>query len=114
MVDTTELESLNGQFIDAFRRGSWEMLAPILTTDFVYLDGASGQTWELERYEANLRSHPVEGLAYDQVAIHVSGDNAVVSARTHRPGGSYGRYVDSYRREEGVWRCFHACVWPLL
>jgi len=111
--DTRALTSLNLQFIEAFRQGSWELLAPILSPSFAYLDGATGEVWAHERYVHNLRSNPAPSLSIDQVAVHVDGNTAVVSARTSRRPGSYSRYVDTYERREGGWLCVHACVWPL-
>ncbi len=113
MDDTAELEELNRQFIEAFRQGSWELLAPVLAPSFSYLDGATGEVWEHTRYVDSLRSHPVPGLALDQVVIHVDGDTAVVSGRTSREPGSFKRYLDTYERRAAGWRCVHACVWPL-
>jgi hypothetical protein len=49
MDDTAQLEQLNEQFIEAFRQGSWELLAPILAPSFSYLDGSSGEVWARER-----------------------------------------------------------------
>jgi len=111
--DVETLTKLNLQFIEAFRRGSWELLEPILSPSFSYLDGATGEVWEHERYVANLRDNPSPALAIDQLAIHVDGDTAVVSARTSRRPGEYGRYVDTYARRGDGWLCVHACVWPL-
>ena len=113
MEDATQLERLNEQFIEAFRRGSWELLEPILAPSFSYLDGATGEVWEHARYVDSLRSHPAPALALDQVVIHVDGDTAVVSGRTSRAPGSYKRYLDTYDRGPDGWRCVHACVWPL-
>jgi hypothetical protein len=113
MDDTAQLEQLNEQFIEAFRQGSWELLEPILAPCFSYLDGASGEVWEQERYVDNLRGHPAPALMLDQVLIHVDGDTAVVSGRTSRQPGTYRRYLDTYERRAEGWRCVHACVWPL-
>jgi Domain of unknown function (DUF4440) len=111
--DADELAQLNERFIDAFRQGSWELLAPVLAPSFAYLDGATGEVWEHTRYVENLRSHPAPALALDQVVIHVDGDTAVVSGRTSREPGTYRRYLDTYERRPDGWRCVHACVWPL-
>jgi Domain of unknown function (DUF4440) len=111
--DITVLTELNRQFIDAFRQGSWELLEPILSPSFAYLDGATGEVWEHERYIQNLRSNPSPSLSIDQLVVHIDGDAAVVSARTSRQPGRYGRYVDTYTRRDGGWLCVHACVWPL-
>jgi hypothetical protein len=111
--DTQLLTELNSQFIEAFRQGSWELLKPILSPSFSYLDGATGEVWAHDRYVAELRSHPSPALAIDQLAVHVDGNTAVVSARTSGKAGSYNRYVDTYERRDGGWRCVHACVWPL-
>jgi hypothetical protein len=111
--DVQALRELNLQFIEAFRQGSWELLEPILSRTFSYLDGATGEVWAHDRYVANLRNNPSSSLTIDQVVIHVDGDTAVVSARTSRQPRRYGRYVDTYARRDGGWVCVHACVWPL-
>jgi hypothetical protein len=113
MDDTAQLEELNEQFIEAFRRGSWELLEPILAPAFSYLDGATGEVWKHERYVDGLRSHPAPALVLDQVVIHVDGDAAIVSGRTSRQAGVRRRYLDTYERRPEGWRCVHACVWPL-
>ncbi|MDP9284702.1 MAG: nuclear transport factor 2 family protein [Actinomycetota bacterium] len=113
MDDIKVLTELNEQFIEAFRRGSWELLSPILSPDFSYLDGATGETWTEERYIQNLRNNPSPSLVIDQLAVHADGDTAVVSARTCREPGRYRRYADTYARRNGGWVCVHACVWPL-
>jgi hypothetical protein len=113
MTDEEALTRLNERFIEAFRQGSWELLRPILSSGFSYLDGATGEVWTRERYVDNLQGNPSSSLAIDQVAIHVDGDTAVLSARTSRQPGRYSRYVDTYERRGETWRCVHACVWPL-
>ncbi len=113
MDDVKTLTKLNLQFIEAFRQGSWELLEPILSPSFSYLDGATGEVWEHERYVENLRSNAAPALTIDQVVVHVDGSTAVVSARSSRQPGRYSRYVDTYERRGESWRCVHACVWPL-
>jgi hypothetical protein len=113
MDDTGVLTELNTQFIEAFRQGSWELLEPILSPSFSYLDGATGEVWPHERYVENLRGNPAPALALDQVVVHVDGNTAVVSARTSRQPGRHNRYVDTYERRDRGWVCIHACVWPL-
>ena len=113
MDDTHELTTLNLGFIDAFRKGSWELLEPILSPSFSYLDGATGEVWTHDRYVDNLQGHPSRSLSIDQVTLHVDGNTAVVSARTSRRPGSYSLYVDTYERRQDGWLCVHACVWPL-
>jgi hypothetical protein len=112
--DTEALTTLNHQFIEAFRQGSWELLEPILSPSFSYLDGATGEVWPHERYVSSLRSSPSPSLSIDQVNVHVDGNIGVVSARTSRQPGRYARYVDTYERRGDSWQCVHACVWPLL
>ena len=113
MDDDGVLTKLNSQFIEAFRQGSWELLEPILSPSFSYLDGATGEVWTHERYVENLRNHAASALAVDQLSVHVEGNTAVVSARTSRQPGKYSRYVDTYERRGHEWLCVHACVWPL-
>jgi hypothetical protein len=113
VTDADALTQLNLRFIEAFRQGSWELLEPILSPSFSYLDGATGEVWSHERYVESLRENPSPALAIDQVVVHVDGDSAVVSARTSRRPGRYSRYVDTYERRDGGWLCVHACVWPL-
>jgi hypothetical protein len=111
--DINALADLNGRFIEAFRQGSWELLEPILSPTFSYLDGGTGEVWTQERYIADLRANPLPTLRIDQVMFHVDGQVAVVSARSFRQPGLWNRYVDTYVRQEVGWRCTHACVWPL-
>ncbi len=113
MDDIEVLTQLNVQFIDAFRKGSWQLLEPILTPSFQYLSGSTGQVQSLPDYIEDLTTNPTPELEIDQVVIRVDGDCAVVSARCTSDRVSYSRYVDSYRRHAGGWTCFHACVWPL-
>jgi hypothetical protein len=113
MDDKQTLATLNEQFIEAFRQGSWQLLEPVLSGGFSYLDGATGEVWTHERYVDSLEGHPSPSLAIDQLAIHVDGDTAVVSARTVRQRDVYRRYIDTYERRPDGWQCVHACVWPL-
>ncbi|MGH8775766.1 MAG: nuclear transport factor 2 family protein [Jiangellaceae bacterium] len=113
MDDITALTELNLRFIDAFRKGSWDLLMPILAEDFSYLDGAAGDVWPMEQYIANLDGKPLPEIDIDQVSIHIAGDVAVVSARSSRRPGVFSRYVDTYARRDHGWLCVHACVWPL-
>jgi len=111
--DTKVLLELNERFIESFRQGSWEMLEPILSPSFTYLDGNTGEVTEIESYAKSLQSGAVPTLTIDQVVVHVDGDAAIVSARTSVQPGRYSRYVDSYERRDGRWTCYHACVWRL-
>ena len=113
MEDVEALSNLNVRFIEAFRDGSWEKLQPVLSPSFRYLDGASGEPWSHDTYVENLDGHPSPSLTFDQLAIHVDGGTAVVSARTSRGPGKLSRYADTYERRGATWVCVHACVWPL-
>jgi hypothetical protein len=110
--DVAELTELNKTFIEAFEKGSWETLQPVLSPGFSYIDGNTGEVWGMDQYIADVRIG-LPTLEYDQVAIHVDGDAAVVSARTWIKPGRYNRYVDSYIKRDGRWMCYHACVWLL-
>lgn len=113
MDDETALLARNERFIEACRKGSWSMLRPILADSFAYLDGNSGVTWSRDRYIANLKENPAPTLAIDQIAVHVDGDVAVVSARSRRTPDRSSRYLDTYERRGDEWLCVHACVWGL-
>ncbi len=114
MNDVDVLTELNLRFVEAFRQGSWELLAPILSPSFSYLDGATGEVWDQDRYVKDLRSNPQPTIGIDQVVVHVDGDVGVVSARSSTEPGRFNRYVDTYERRDDGWACVHACVWPLL
>ena len=114
MDDVSQLLALNDRFIDAFRHGSWEMLRPILSPSFGYIDGLTGEIWARQQYIDDIDGRPVPELSIDQVAVHVDGNTAVVSARSlGRPGGSDARYMATYERRADGWCCVHACGWPL-
>ena len=113
MDDVRTLADHNARFIEACRQGSWGMLEPLLSASFSYLDGATGEAWDIERYIRDLRKNPAPGLVIDQVSIHVGGGAAVVSARSRSRPGLANRYLDTYERHGGDWLCVHACVWPL-
>lgn len=113
MDDAKVLTELNLRFIDACRKGSWELLEPILSPSFRYLDGATGEVWEPQRYIDDLRDNPLPTLEIDQVAVHVDGDAATVSARSFTGPERSSRYLDTYERRADGWVCVHACVWPL-
>src|SRR5271170_7414339 len=113
MDDVSQLRELNEWFIEANRKGSWEMLSQIVSPSFSYLDSKSGEIWDRQRYIDTVRIAEPE-LSIDQVSIHVDGNTAVVSARSlGAPGGSYSRYADTYDRSPEGWRCVHAVVWRL-
>ena len=113
MDDVVVLTELNDRFIEAFRHGSWAMLEPILAPTFAYLNGRTGAVQQLPDYIGDLEGHPLPSLTIDEVAVHVDGDTAFVSARTTGGNAKYSRYIDTYARTENGWACVHACVWPL-
>src|ERR1039457_4618807 len=114
MDDVSQLLELNEQFIDACRKGSWDMLRPILSPSFGYIDGTTGEVWERQQYIDDIEGQPAPGLGIDQVAVHVDGDTAGVSARgLGRPAGRSPGSGDTYEGRAGGWRCVHAGVWPL-
>lgn len=112
MDDVKQLTTLNGRFIEACRAGSWEELRPVLSERFRYVDGATGELWDMERYIADLGANPSPQLLIDQLVVHVAGETAGVSARTSSGTGTHNRYLDVYAREGDEWKCVQACVWP--
>lgn len=114
MGDTEVLTQLNDQFIEAWVKGDWALLEPILSSSFVELNGTSGEITGLQEYAESLKENPIPALVIDQVHVHVDGGSAVVSARTHwGVDGLYGRYADTYEKRDGGWSCTHATVWRL-
>jgi hypothetical protein len=112
MDDVNALILLNERFIAACRVGSWEDLEPILAAAFAYVDGTTGERWDMDRYITELRAKPNPGLTIDDVVIHVAGNTAGVSARCANGTGRTSRYLDVYAREADGWKCVQACVWP--
>ena len=113
LEDIQQLQRLNDQFIAACRAGSWEDLQPVLSEDFAYVDGVTGERWDMSRYIDDLRANPGPELGIDQVVVHSSGDTGTVSARTASSSGRFNRYLDVYAREAGEWKCVQATVWPI-
>ncbi|MCX2185776.1 nuclear transport factor 2 family protein [Streptomyces sp. SKN60] len=113
MEDVEILNKINLQFIEAFRRGSWEILRPILSDSFSYLDGSTGEVWDRHSYAIDLEGNAIPKIEIDQVVVHVDGEVAAISARVSSGSGKYSRYLDTYFKRDGQWLCSHACVWPL-
>ncbi len=113
MNDTGLLTQRNKRFIEACRQGSWLILEPLLSPGFGYLDGATGEVWDMDRYRKDLKENPAPRLSVDVVVIHVDGDTAILSARSQSGQDRSNRYLDTYKRSGGDWVCVHACVWPL-
>ena len=114
MDDKSALIELNEQFIDACRKGDWGLLEPILSPSFAELHGTTGDVTDREKYAEDLKANPIPALEIDQVHVHVDGNSAVVSARTHwGQEGVYGRYADTYEKRDGSWTCTHAAIWRL-
>jgi hypothetical protein len=113
-VDDVEiLTRLNQQFVEACRHGSFEMMGSNFSPSFSYLDGATGEVWDIDRFYKELVQNPEPTVRIDQLVIHVDGNTAAVSARSLRLPNSSNRYLDTYERRDGEWRCVHSCVWPL-
>jgi hypothetical protein len=113
MDDVSDLRELNEWFIEAIRKGSWDMLGQILSPSFVCLNAVTGEIIDRQEY-IDAAKVPEPGLSIDQVNVHVDGNAAVVSARSLRvPGGRYIRYADTYDRSPEGWRCVHAVAWQL-
>jgi hypothetical protein len=114
MDDVTVLTELNEQFIEACRKGDWDLLEPILSPSFVEVHGMTGNVTELKPYSEDLKANPIPALQIDQVHVHVDGNSAVVSARTHwGTPGLYGRYADTYEKRDDRWVCTYATIWRL-
>ncbi len=96
MDDHEQLRALNDQFIDAWRHASWPELQRVLAADFCYIDGTSGEMWSETRYRQDLEASAAPSLSIDQVVVHVAGDTAAVSARTHNGARRPNRYLDVY------------------
>lgn len=113
MDHVKELTDLNRQFIDAWRKGSWAVLEPILSPDFTFLDGVTGEVTYIDKYREELEANPAPTIDIDEVVVHVDGNVAAVSARSFRGPEKSTRYLDTYELREGGWVCVHACLWPL-
>ncbi len=109
------LTELNLQFIDAWRKGAWELLDPILSPGFSYLDGVTGEVTDRAEYREAVLAGATPTIGIDQVAVHVDGEVAVVSARSFRGPDpqAFKRYADTYHLRDGAWTCVHACLWPV-
>lgn len=117
--DVAELTALNALFIDAVLRGDLNDLNKVLTSDFQFMVGSTGEIWDRDKYDAEIciPGHYVS-LTFDQLYIQVNGDAATVSARTHAVRRDNGqeisgtaRYVDVYTRIDGRWWCVFAGLW---
>jgi hypothetical protein len=114
--DVVQLEARNAEFVAACREEFWARLRAILVEGFQSLYGGTGQTWDGARYAADPRANPAPALWIDEVVVHLAGQTATASARTHSDSwpGRANRYMDTHVRRGGSWRCVHACGWPLV
>jgi hypothetical protein len=114
MDDVERLTHVTRQFIDGFRIGDWSLVDKVLAPDFVFTNGSTGETLDRAAYRA-LLTGPTPSLSFDDVAVHVFDDVAVVTARTTREGVSPRRFVDTWVRTstEPGWLCIHGCIWPI-
>ncbi|HTW20038.1 MAG TPA: nuclear transport factor 2 family protein [Mycobacteriales bacterium] len=113
MDDVAVLTELNARFVEACRHGASETLTSLLSAAFTYLDGATGEVWDIDQFLKDVAENPSPTVRIDQLVIHVEGNTAVVSARALRLPNSSRRYLDTYERRGGAWRCTHSCGWPL-
>lgn len=113
MDDVKLLARLNLRFVAAWRQGSWLMLEPSLSPSFSYLDGDTGELWDLERYRRELTDNPAPALVVDQVVVLVDGDTSIVSARSRTRMGWANRYLGTYARRGERWLCVQLCSWSL-
>ena len=113
MDDVAILTELNQQFVEACRRGSCEQLRSMFSPSFTYLNGATGEVWGTTRFLQDVVENPSPSVRIDQLVIHIDGNTAAVSARSLRLPNSSNRYLDTYERRNGEWRCVHSCAWPL-
>jgi hypothetical protein len=111
--DTKSIIGLNNQFIEAFRHGSWDLLAPILSPSFVYLDGNTGDVTDRDTYAKTWTA-----IRFPSSSSTRSWCMSTVTRRSCPPVRRSSpvvtsRYVDSYERRDSRWTCSHAYVWRL-
>jgi hypothetical protein len=113
--DIAALAVRNDHVTGACRQGLWEQPRQILGGDVRYPGGRAGETWDEDRYAADLRHNPAPSLAIGEVVIHVAGNTAAVSGRTRSDTQPYrhNRYPGTCERRGGHWLCAYGCVWPL-
>lgn len=103
------------EVIAACRVGSRERLGVILGDHFRSLGGRTGQILDEARSAADLRAAPAPSVGLDQLDSHLTGQTAMVSARTLSDdrSGRANRCLDTYPRGDRRWLRVRACVWPL-
>lgn len=74
----------------------------------------TGRISDVNVYAATVTGNRAPARSIDDVNVHVDGNTAVVSARTHwGEPGTFRRYADTRERRDGRWVCSHASVWRL-
>ena len=88
------------------------MLDEVLDDDFIYLNGATGETADRAGYRTRLTG-PNQTLTLDDARVHVLGETAVATGRTTPDGQAFSRYVDTWRGVNGRWTCVRGGLWPV-
>jgi Domain of unknown function (DUF4440) len=82
-------------------------LERLLADDYTHTD-IMGQFQTRDEWLAQVRSHPVAQLDFEDVTVRVYGDVAVVTGRNiYRPGTPFGlplRFTEVLTRQGGDWR----------
>jgi hypothetical protein len=125
-LDNPALDRALAQLDDLFVRSYYgkdleTLWGKVLDASFAFMDGADGRTVQRPEFDRTcLGQPPFRNLVHDQVATHIEGETAVVTARNRYERlidgqwvGFSTRYVDVFRRVGGEWRCFFATVYKV-
>ena len=117
-TETAALETLNREWLTAYKTRDGAVLERILADDFeaVYPGGSVLKKADLIKAATNPR-RTVADISWENLKIMVFGDVAVVSARSRMAGTTEGRafsgvndYADVYVKRSGTWRAVSAHV----
>ncbi len=121
--DLSELSALNAQFIKNFITEDATSHAKIIHEDFVCVESDGGivdrETY-LKNWATDYTNSGCRSFTYADEFIRLFGDIALVRARTTAVRQVNGEtrtdqtiYIDTYKKENGKWRCIQVQITPV-
>lgn len=117
--DEAALLELNQRWLQSYPGKDVDTLDRILADDFIQYRAQTGERTGKAAFLAGVREGKavIESVESDEVWVHIDGDTALVTGRSHLVRRSaegrtkvINRYLDVYVKRDGIWRAIAAKV----